>query len=111
MGILEKVQSKEQAANAVMELAQWPMCYNSVENGVSPLISAAEAENMGYRMIIFLFACLAPAYEVIKNKLEILRDTGLTGSSVSRMTIFEVCGLGERIAIDRAAGGHAFDKV
>ncbi|OBT64811.1 hypothetical protein VE03_06556 [Pseudogymnoascus sp. 23342-1-I1] len=111
MGILEGVQSKDQAADAVRELAPWPMCYNSVENGVSPLISAAEAEQMGYRIIIFSFACLAPAYEAIKNTLERLRDTGLTGSSVSPMTIFEVCGLGESIAIDRAAGGHAFDKV
>ena len=111
MGILEGVQSKEQAATVVRELAPWPMCYNSVENGVSPLISAAEAEHMGYRIIIFSFACLAPAYEAIKNTLEKLKGTGLTGSSVSPVTIFEVCGLGESIAIDRAAGGHAFDKV
>ncbi|OBT58314.1 hypothetical protein VE04_01782 [Pseudogymnoascus sp. 24MN13] len=111
MGILEGVQSKEQAAQAVRELAPWPMCYNSVENGVSPLISAAEAEQMGYRIIIFSFACLAPAYEAIKNTLERLKSIGLTGNSVSPMTIFEVCGLGESIAIDRAAGGHAFDKV
>ncbi|KFY52735.1 hypothetical protein V496_08226 [Pseudogymnoascus sp. VKM F-4515 (FW-2607)] len=87
------------------------MCYNSVENGVSPLITAAEAEQMGYRIIIFSFACLALAYEAITTTLERLRDTGLTGSSVSPMTIFEVCGLGESIAIDMAAGGHAFDKV
>ncbi|OBT92549.1 hypothetical protein VE01_09473 [Pseudogymnoascus verrucosus] len=111
MGILEGVQNKEQAAQAVRELASWPMCYNSVENGVSPLISAAEAEQMGYRIIIFSFACLAPAYEAIKNTLERLKSIGLTGNSVSPMTIFEVCGLGESIAIDRAAGGHAFDKV
>lgn len=111
MGILEGVQSKEQAATVVRELAPWPMCYNSVENGVSPLISAAEAEHMGYRIIIFSFACLAPAFEAIKNALEKLKGTGLTGSSVSPMTIFEVCGLGESIAIDRAVGGHAFDKV
>jgi methylisocitrate lyase len=111
MGILEGVQSKGQARNAVKELSPWPMCYNSVENGVSPLISAAEAEQMGYRVIIFSFACLAPAYEAIKNTLEKLKATGLTGSCVSPMSIFEVCGLGESVAIDRAAGGHAFDKV
>lgn len=93
------------------ELAPWPMCYNSVENGISPLISAAEAEKMGYRIIIFSFACLAPAYEAIKNTLEKLKGTGLTGSSVSPMNIFEICGLGESIAIDRAVGGHSFNKV
>lgn len=111
MGILEGVQSKDQAARVVKELSPWPMCYNSVENGISPLISVAEAEQMGYRIIIFSFACLAPAYEAIKNTLEKLKGIGLTGSSVSPMDIFEVCGLGESIAIDRAAGGHAFDKV
>ena len=70
MGILEGFQSKAQARQAVIDIAPWPLCLNSVENGMSPLISAAEAQEMGFRVIIFSFASLAPAYSSIKNTFE-----------------------------------------
>lgn len=50
MGILEGLPSKGAAAQAVADLAPWPLCYNSVENGHSPLITVAEAQAMGRRL-------------------------------------------------------------
>lgn len=110
MGILEGVSSKAQAAQAVRDLAPWPLCLNSVENGVSPLITAQDAQEMGYRVIIFSFASIAPAYTAIKQTLERLKDFGVTGSKVTPKEIFEVCGLQESMVIDEAAGGTAFAK-
>ena len=110
MGILEGMSSKSQAAQAVKDLNPWPLCLNSVENGVSPLISVQEAQEMGYRVIIFSFASIAPAYTAIRETMERLRREGVTGSSVGPRTIFEVCGLREEIKIDEAAGGRAFIK-
>ncbi|KAF2471926.1 oxaloacetate acetylhydrolase [Lindgomyces ingoldianus] len=110
MGILEGVKTKEQAALAAKLLAPWPLCYNSVENGHSPLITAQEAHNMGYRVIIYSFASISPAYVAIKSTFEWLRETGMTGSSVTPKTIFNVCGLAESIVIDEASGGTAFAK-
>ncbi|KAF2790292.1 Phosphoenolpyruvate/pyruvate domain-containing protein [Melanomma pulvis-pyrius CBS 109.77] len=110
MGILEGVKNKEQAALAARLLAPWPMCYNSVENGHSPLITAQEAQEMGYRIIIYSFAGISPAYVAIKSTFEWLKETGSTGSSVSPKTIFNVCGLADSIVIDEASGGTAFAK-
>ncbi|PSN72819.1 Phosphoenolpyruvate/pyruvate domain-containing protein [Corynespora cassiicola Philippines] len=110
MGILEGVKTKEQAALAAKLLAPWPLCYNSVENGHSPLITAQEAQDMGYRIIIYSFAGISPAYVAIKSTFEWLKETGSTGSSVTPKTIFNVCGLNESIVIDEASGGTAFAK-
>jgi methylisocitrate lyase len=110
MGILEGISSKEQARQAVKDLAPWPLCMNSVENGVSPLISADEAQDMGYRVIIFSFAGLAPAYTAIKNTFERLKEYGVTGSDITPKTIFQCCGLQESILIDEQAGGNIFAK-
>lgn len=108
MGILEGFSSKAQARQAVKDLAPWPLCLNSVENGISPLISVAEAQEMGFRVVIFSFASLAPAYTAIKNTLQCLRDSGVTGSNVSPKTIFTVCGLEDLMTIDEQAGGNSF---
>jgi len=112
MGILEGFATKEQARQAVQDLAPWPLCLNSVENGVSPIITTAEAQEMGFRVIIFSFASLAPAYVAIKNTMQLLKNEGRTGtaSTVTPKAIFQVCGLGESMEVDEAAGGHAFAK-
>ena len=110
MGILEGVPSKEMAAQAVKDLAPWPLCYNSVENGHSPLITAAEAQEMGYRLMIFSFAGIAPAYMAILETFTRLKEQGVTGSIVGPKKIFEVCGLKEEMRIDEVSGGSAFAK-
>lgn len=110
MGILEGFSSKAQARQAVKDLAPWPLCYNSVENGMSPLIGVDEAQDMGFRVIIFSFASLAPAYTAIKNTFEWLMEYGVTGSDVSPKTIFNVCGLQDLMVIDEQAGGNSFKK-
>lgn len=110
MGILEGFSSKEQARQAVQDMAPWPLCLNSVENGVSPLISVEEAQAMGFRVVIFSFASLSPAYTAIKQTFEWLMKHGVTGSSVSPKTIFECCGLRDLMIVDEQAGGHSFAK-
>lgn len=110
MGILEGFSSKKQARQAVKDLAPWPLCLNSVENGVSPLISVSEAQDMGFRVVIFSFASLAPAYTAIRNTFEWLKEYGVTGSDVSPKTIFKVCGLDDLMVIDEQAGGSSFKK-
>ena len=108
VGILEGVQSKEQAAQAVRDLAPWPLCYNSVENGVSPLISTREAQEMGYRLIIFSFAAIGSAYVAVRRTMDWLKKYGATGSRINPKNIFDVCGLKEMVEIDENAGGAAF---
>lgn len=110
MGILEGFSSKAQARQAVKDLAPWPLCLNSVENGVSPLISVSEARDMGFRVIIFSFAALAPAYMATKSTFEWLKAYGVTGSDISPKTIFKCCGLEDSMIIDEQAGGNSFKQ-
>lgn len=66
---------------------------------------------MGFRIIIFSFAGLAPAYGAIKGAYEKLKMegvTGIQGTGVTPRGIFEVCGLGDCMRVDEEAGGDDF---
>lgn len=112
-GLLEGFQSKEQAREAVAALAPWPLLLNIVENGHSPLITVDEARDMGFRIMIFSFAAIAPAYGAIKKAYRRLREEGVTGNegiAVSPIQLFEVCGLRDAIEVDTMAGGEDFKE-
>ncbi|KAH8647668.1 oxaloacetate Acetylhydrolase [Xylariales sp. PMI_506] len=113
VGLLEGFSSKEQAAQAVQDLAPWPLLLNSVENGKSPIITVDEARKMGFRIMIFSLATLAPAYVAIKETLLRLKNQGVVGTpkEITPVKLFEVCGLEQSMAVDTNAGGTAFDDV
>ncbi|KAI3337733.1 putative carboxyphosphonoenolpyruvate phosphonomutase [Ustulina deusta] len=110
VGLLEGFTSKEQAAQAVQDLAPWPLLLNSVENGKSPLITVEEARTMGFRIMIFSFATIAPAYIAIRETLLRLKNHGVVGtpSDITPVKLFEVCGLKHSMAVDMGAGGASF---
>ncbi|KAI1409564.1 oxaloacetate Acetylhydrolase [Hypoxylon sp. FL1857] len=110
VGLLEGFTSKDQAAQAVKDLAPWPLLLNSVENGKSPVITVDEARNMGFRIMIFSFATLAPAYVAIRETLSRLKNEGVVGtpSHITPVKLFEVCGLEHSMAVDKNAGGTSF---
>lgn len=111
VGLLEGFKSKEEAARAVRELAPWPLLLNIVENGHSPLITVDEARDMGFRIMIFSFAGLAPAYVAITAAYEKLRHhgiTGIQGTGIGPKVLFDCCGLKEAVAVDENAGGEDY---
>ncbi|KAI1856545.1 hypothetical protein JX265_011504 [Neoarthrinium moseri] len=110
VGLLEGFTSKEQAAQAVKDLAPWPLLLNSVENGKSPIITVEEAQKMGFRIMIFSFATLAPAYMAIRETLLRLKTQGVVGTpkDITPVKLFEVCGLKHSMAVDMSAGGASF---
>ncbi|KAJ5474235.1 hypothetical protein N7475_003801 [Penicillium sp. IBT 31633x] len=110
VGLLEGFTSKEQAQQAVQDLAPWPLLLNMVENGASPLITTKEAEEMGFRIMIFSFATITPAYMGIKTTLERLKTEGVVGApeGLGPRTIFDVCGLMDSMKIDTESGNDGF---
>ncbi|KAJ5190350.1 Pyruvate/Phosphoenolpyruvate kinase [Penicillium cinerascens] len=110
VGLLEGFTSKEQARQAVQDLAPWPLLLNMVENGATPLITTKEAEDMGFRIMIFSFATITPAYQGIMDTLRNLKNQGVVGTpaGLGPKTIFEVCGLGDAIKVDTESGGDGF---
>ncbi|KAI1102676.1 oxaloacetate Acetylhydrolase [Jackrogersella minutella] len=110
VGLLEGFTSTAQAAQAVKDLAPWPLLLNSVENGKSPVITVDEASRMGFRIMIFSFATLAPAYVAIRETLSRLKNEGIVGTPqhITPVKLFEVCGLEHSMAVDTNAGGSSF---
>jgi len=110
VGLCEGFQTKEQARKTVAALPGWPLLMNSVENGASPLITVEEAQEMGFRLMIFSFASIAPAYTAIKTTLEKLKKDGVVGTkaTITPKKIFEVCGLEQLVEVDMKSGGNAF---
>ena len=110
VGLLEGFTSKELAARAVIDLAPWPLLLNMVENGSTPIITVKEAQAMGFRIMIFSFAALAPAYTAIRNTFERLKVEGVVGTAkdLTPRKLFEICGLEESMELDTMAGGMGF---
>ncbi|CEJ61957.1 2,3-dimethylmalate lyase [Penicillium brasilianum] len=110
VGLLEGFTSKEQARQAVHDLAPWPLLLNMVENGATPVITTKEAEEMGFRIMIFSFASLAPAYMGIRSALERLKSDGVVGTpdGLGPRKLFEICGLMDSMKVDTEAGGDGF---
>lgn len=110
VGFLEGMTSREMMRQAVKDLAPWPLLLNMVEHGATPSISAIEAREIGFRIIIFPFATLGPAVVAMKEALEKLKREGLPGLStdLTPQMLFRVCGLDESIKVDEQAGGGAF---
>ncbi|OOQ83023.1 putative carboxyphosphonoenolpyruvate phosphonomutase [Penicillium brasilianum] len=111
MGFLEGISSREMAAQAVRDLAPWPLVLNMVEHGSTPAISAQEAKEIGFKMIIFPFATIGPALTAMREGLEKLKRLGLPGldKELTPQMLFRVCGLDESVRLDAEAGGAAFE--
>lgn len=65
---------------------------------------------MGFKVIIFPFAVLAPAYTAIKVAMEKLKQDGFLGTAKEMATqmLFRICGVEEDMRIDAEAGGKSY---
>ena len=84
-----------------------------VENGATPSLTPAEAKELGFRIIIFPFGAIAPAYEAIRKTFQRIKETGETGlaKDFTPRKLFSIVGLKEAMAIDLEAGGTAYGNV
>ena len=105
--------SREEAREVCKVLAPTPVLLNMVEHGATPSLTPAEAKEMGFRIIIFPFGAIAPAYDAIRNTFQQLKDTGKTGlaQDFTPRKLFSIVGLKQAMAIDLEAGGSAYGKV
>lgn len=113
VAFLEGVQSESQAREVCKQLAPTPVLINMVEHGATPSWTPAEAKDMGFKIIIFPFAAIAPAYKAMKDALATLKETGKTGlgKEFTPKKLFTVVGLEDAVAVDEAVGGSMYGKV
>ncbi|CAG8335368.1 unnamed protein product [Penicillium salamii] len=111
VGFLEGISSREMAKKVIDDFAGWPLVLNMVEHGSTPSISSQEAQELGFRIIIFPFATIGPALTAMRDGLEKLKRDGLPGldKELTPQMLFRVCGLDESLKLDAAAGGVAFE--
>ncbi|MBE3043916.1 isocitrate lyase/PEP mutase family protein [Candidatus Bathyarchaeota archaeon] len=113
VAFLEGLTSEAEAREVCRQLAPTPVLLNMVDHGATPTWSVAEAKAMGFRIIIFPLASIAPAYKAIKDGLVALKETGLTGigEDFTVKKMFTVVGLEEAMATDEGVGGSMYTKV
>jgi 2-methylisocitrate lyase-like PEP mutase family enzyme len=113
VAFLEGVTTEDEASEACRLLAPTPVLLNMVEHGATPSWTPEKAKELGFRIIIFPFAAIAPAYEAIRKGLQQIKDTGTTGigADFTPKKLFTVVGLKEATEIDVAAGGSHYDGV
>lgn len=115
---LEGMDSKDQMARICGDLAPTPCLLNMVGGGVTPLVDAREAANLGFRLVIWPLAGLSAVYLGMREFCRELKDTG---AIQERRTpdgkidggvrdVFELCGLSRCSAFDAEMGGSSFAK-
>jgi 2-methylisocitrate lyase-like PEP mutase family enzyme len=113
VGFLEGVTTAEEAREVCRQLAPTPMLLNMVEHGATPSWSAAEAQELGFKLIIYPFASIGPVYKAVKDVFSLIKKTGKTGldESFTPKKLFTIVGLEEAVARDLEAGGSLYSKV
>ncbi|HAI22159.1 MAG TPA: carboxyvinyl-carboxyphosphonate phosphorylmutase [Clostridiales bacterium UBA8153] len=84
---VESPQSREELAKVAKEIKA-PLLANMIEHGKTPLLSAAELQDLGYKLVIFPLATLYMAAKAVQDCARVLKQTGTTGSLIPRMLPF-----------------------
>ena len=113
VGFLEGVTTAEEAREVCRLMAPTPMLLNMVEHGATPSWTPAEAKELGFKIIIFPFASIFPAYQAIKDAFVRIKETGRTDleKEFTPKKLFTIVGLKEAMALDASVGGSLYSKV
>jgi 2-methylisocitrate lyase-like PEP mutase family enzyme len=115
VAFLEGMETVEQCQQVCIDLAPTPVLLNMVAGGVTPDLSLDEANNLGFKIVIFPLVALGPVVEEVSRHVKQFKITKRNAVSdiqksggVSAM--FEVCGMTECIGFDVKAGGTSFNS-
>lgn len=108
---VEAIRSPEEAERVVASV-ELPLLYNYVETGKSPLFTAGELEELGFKIVIYPASALLTVSKVVAGLMEELKHKGTTAHLVDNMIslqqCFELMGLSEMLATDE---GYSADAV
>ena len=65
-----------------------PAMANMVEGGKTPLLTATELNEMGFKLVAFAVSCLLAATKAIQRAMQVLKEEGSTQAIVSEMMNF-----------------------
>ncbi|KAE9372866.1 carboxyphosphonoenolpyruvate mutase [Stipitochalara longipes BDJ] len=117
VAFLEGFTSKEEGRRVCEELSPTPMLLNMVAGGVTPDFTVQEAQDAGFRIIIFPGFALGPVYQAVARSAQYLKDNGdlpkgdpETAAEFSPKALFTVVGLREAMEFDISAGGKMYSN-
>lgn len=100
---VEAIRSPEEAERVVSSV-ELPLLYNYVETGKSPLFTAGQLEELGFKIVIYPASALLTVGKVVASLMEELKNKGTTAHLVDNMVTlqqcFELMGLSEMLATD-----------
>ncbi|KAH8909923.1 Phosphoenolpyruvate/pyruvate domain-containing protein [Coniochaeta sp. PMI_546] len=117
VAFLEGMKSLDEMRRAVKAMAPTPCLLNMVSGGVTPLVPAAEAQEMGYKIAIWPCFAMTAAYLAYQEVAKELMETGAVAERTAEdgqtviggiREIFDLCGLRECAAFDKEMGGKSF---
>ena len=107
---VEAIRSPEEAERVVASV-ELPLLYNYVETGKSPLFTAQELEQLGFKIVIYPASALLTVGKVVAGLMEELKRKGTTAHLVDSMVTlnqcFELMGLSEMLAVDESYSAEA----
>ena len=100
---VEALRTPEEVEKAAQNL-DVPLLYNFVETGKSPLLTASELENFGFKIVIYPASALLSVTHVVGQVMAQLKARGTTSHLVEDMVSLEDCfetmGLSSMLAED-----------
>jgi 2,3-dimethylmalate lyase len=107
---VEAVRTREEIERIAREISV-PLLYNFVEHGKSPLLSVAELQRLGFKLVIFPGSIMLAVLPLVREILGAIKRHGTTEALLGRMTnvveLFETMGLSDMLALDARVAGSA----
>ena len=112
----EALASEEEAREVcdIMKKTNTPVLLNMVPSGVTPTMTAQQAKDIGFRIMIVPDVCIGPVIKSVTEELEHLKKSGAVSQQNDREGVvrgFNLCGLQECVEIDQKAGGKAYETA
>lgn len=115
VAFLEGILTEEQGKRVCAQLAPTPCLINIVAGGVTPILSAQQASDLGFKIMIWPIMALTAVYNSVQSVMKELKETGLvaadTNGSGGIRDIFNACGMRECADFDARAGGSALGRL
>lgn len=73
----------------IAEAIKAPLVANMVEGGVTPVLSAQELQELGYKMALFANTAMRVGAKAILDAMKVLKETGTTSSLDKKMLSWE----------------------
>lgn len=106
----EALQDLDEMKKAIANCPTIPMLLNMVQGGKTPQVTNDEANQLGFRLVIWPCLGMEAVIPAYTNALKILKKTGKppVEENMGPTALFEVCGLKELMAFDASVGGKAY---